>query len=105
MPDQEQPYWLYLLECANGSFYAGIAIDVEDRFVCHVLGTGAKYTRAHPPVRLAAARQYPSKGEALSAEYALKQLPRAHKLAFFEASERAEFHQQRPQRIRERQTG
>lgn len=80
------PYWLYLLECENGSYYAGIAADVEQRFISHVLGRGARYTRANPPVRIVAARQYASKGLALRAEYALKQLPRARKPAFFPLS-------------------
>jgi putative endonuclease len=78
------PYWLYLLECEGGSYYAGIAVDVEERFTRHVLGRGARYTRANPPLRVAAARLYPSKGSALSAEYALKQLPRAEKMKFFD---------------------
>ena len=29
-------YWLYLLECEGGSYYAGIALDVEQRFFLHV---------------------------------------------------------------------
>ncbi len=84
----ETSYTLYLLECEDGSFYAGIAKDVLDRFVRHVLGLGAAYTRSHPPTRILACRRYPSKGSALSAEYALKQLPKQRKLAFFEAVER-----------------
>jgi putative endonuclease len=77
------PYWLYLLECEGGSYYAGVALDVEQRFFHHVIGRGARYTRSHPPLRVLAAACYDSKGEALKAEYALKQLPRAGKLAFF----------------------
>ena len=77
------PCWLYLLECEGGSYYAGVALDVEERFILHVLGRGARYTRAHQPVRVLAAMQYASKGEALQAEYRLKQLPRGDKLAFF----------------------
>jgi putative endonuclease len=77
------PYWLYLLECENGFFYAGIAVDVEQRFFQHVFGLGAKFTRAWPPVRVLAACQYPDKGAALRAELQLKALPRAQKLAFF----------------------
>lgn len=84
-----KPYWLYLLECCDGSFYAGIALDVESRFVSHVLGRGAAYTRARPPVRVLAARQYSDKGQALSAEYALKQRSKPSKLTFFATSERA----------------
>ena len=77
------PYWLYLLECQGGAYYAGIAVDVEQRFFQHVFGLGAKFTRAWPPVRVLAARQYPDKGAALRAELQLKALPRAEKLAFF----------------------
>lgn len=65
-------------------YYAGIALDVEQRFFQHVFGLGAKFTRARPPARVLAAREYPSKGDALRAELQLKALPRAHKLAFFE---------------------
>lgn len=82
----DAPYWLYLLECENGSYYAGIAADVEERFFNHVFGRGARYTRANPPVRIVAVRQYESKGLALRAEYALKQLPRARKPGFFALS-------------------
>lgn len=77
------PYWLYLLECDGGVYYAGIALDVEQRFYRHVFGLGAKFTRARPPVRVLAARAYPSKGDALRAELKLKALPRSAKLAFF----------------------
>lgn len=105
MSETEQtPYWLYLLECDGGVYYAGVAIDVEKRFTQHVLGTGAKFTRARMPLSVLAARQYDSKGEALRAELQLKALPRAAKLAFFEESERADHHAQL-QRPRERQRG
>lgn len=77
------PYWLYLLECEGGVYYAGIAIDVEQRFFQHVFGLGARFTRARPPLRVLAAREYPSKGDALRAELQLKALPRAAKLSFF----------------------
>ena len=83
MSGKPQPYWLYLLECEGGSYYAGVALDVEERFFLHVFGRGARYTRANPPLRVLAAKRYASKGEALRAEYRLKQLPRADKLRFF----------------------
>ncbi|MBC7602729.1 MAG: GIY-YIG nuclease family protein [Ramlibacter sp.] len=78
-----KPYWLYLLECTDGVYYAGIALDVEERFYKHLFGLGAKFTRARPPVRVLAAREYPNKGDALRAELKLKSLPRSAKLAFF----------------------
>lgn len=78
-----KPYWLYLLECRGGSFYAGIAIDVAKRFQQHLTGKGAAYTRSRPPLRVLASQSYGSRSEALKAEYQLKQLPKARKLAFF----------------------
>jgi putative endonuclease len=96
MSKPETPYWLYLLECDGGTYYAGVAIDVEERFTRHVLGRGARYTRANQPLRVVAAREYPDKGSALSAEHALKQLPRASKMAFFELGETAAGQASRP---------
>ena len=69
-------------------YYAGIALDVEHRFLQHVFGAGARFTRARPPLRVLAAREYPNKGDALRAELQLKALPRARKLAFFEGAGR-----------------
>lgn len=80
----EFPYTLYLLECAGGRFYAGIARDVEKRFALHQAGKGAAFTRGWPPVRILATKVFECKGDALRAEYQLKQLPRAKKLEFFE---------------------
>jgi putative endonuclease len=83
------PYWLYLLECEGGAYYAGIAVDVEQRFFRHVFGVGARFTRAWPPLRVLAAREYPDKGAALRAEWQLKALPRGQKVAFFARSQAA----------------
>jgi putative endonuclease len=76
---------LYLLECENGSYYAGITTDLERRFAEHVFGIGARYTRANPPQRVIAARGYPDRASALRAEAALKKLPRSQKPGFFAA--------------------
>lgn len=79
-----KPYWLYLLECEGGSFYAGIALDVDARFKVHLTSPrGAAYTRAHKPLRVLARKEYPCKGDALRAEIAVKKLPKVKKLAFF----------------------
>jgi putative endonuclease len=76
-------YWLYLLECEGGVYYAGIAVDVEQRFYQHLFGVGAKFTRARPPIRVLAARVYPSRSHALKAELKLKALARSEKIGFF----------------------
>ncbi|MET0547709.1 MAG: GIY-YIG nuclease family protein [Xanthomonas sp.] len=85
----DSPWFLYLLECRNGSYYAGITPDLQARFQAHLRGTGAKYTRANPPLRLLASRAYPDRAAASRAEYALKRLPRGRKLAFLAEPEPA----------------
>ena len=78
-----QPWLLYLLECENGSYYAGITTDLERRFAEHVFGIGARYTRANPPARVVAVKAFPDRASASRAEAALKKLPRAGKLDYF----------------------
>jgi len=85
--DDGAPWFVYLLECDDGSYYAGITKDLRARLELHQEGKGAAYTRSHLPLQMLAAREYPSRGAALRAEYALKQLRRADKLSFFEAHE------------------
>ena len=67
-------WFLYVIECQDGSLYTGISTDVERRYAQHAAGKGARYTRAHPPKRLLLALEYPDQSAALKAEYALKQL-------------------------------
>jgi len=73
---------VYLLECKNGAFYAGITNDMDARFLAHTSGKGAKYTRANPPVKILATKVCMNKIEASQLEAQLKRLPRAKKLAF-----------------------
>lgn len=80
MQIDSDPWWLYVLECRGGVLYTGIAKDVEARFDAHLNGAGARFTRLNRPVRIVAKACLATKGEALRAEYALKQLPRASKL-------------------------
>lgn len=67
-------WFVYLIECRDGSIYTGIAIDVEARYAAHKSGRGARYTRSHPPRRLLAAIAYPDRSAASKAEYRIKRL-------------------------------
>lgn len=75
---------LYLLECKNGAFYAGITNNLEQRYAAHASGKGARYTRANPPVKILASKLYADRSAASVAEAQLKQLPRHKKLSFFD---------------------
>jgi DNA-binding protein HU-beta len=71
---------LYLVECADGSLYTGIATDVARRLKEHISGKGARYTRSRKVIRLVASRSIGSRSEALRAEIAIKRLPKEKKL-------------------------
>lgn len=68
------PWYLYLLECRDGSLYTGITTDVARRYAQHAAGKGARYTRARPPLRLLAQFTYPDRATASRAEHAIKRL-------------------------------
>ena len=83
------PWFLYLLECSDGSYYAGISTDVDARFRAHMSGKGARYTRAHPPLRILGMRTYADRAAASRAEWQIKQMPREHKLTWLLRAEPA----------------
>jgi putative endonuclease len=83
-------WYVYLIECRDGSVYTGIATDVQRRYAEHAAGKGARYTRAHPPLRLLASFQHPDRASASRAEYALKPLSPARKRALCNGNDDAE---------------
>ncbi len=73
--------WVYILECADGSYYTGWTNNVEKRFQAHCAGRGAKYTRAHPPLKIVYVKGFEDKSAAMKHEAAIKRLTRAQKAA------------------------
>ena len=71
---------VYILECADGSLYTGIARNLDARIAAHNNGTGAKYTRGRGPVKLLYQEPADDRSTALRREALLKQLSRAEKL-------------------------
>jgi putative endonuclease len=67
-------WFLYMIECTDGSLYTGIAIDVDARYAAHCSGRGARYTRSHPPHRLLGYEAHPDRSSASKAEYRVKRL-------------------------------
>jgi putative endonuclease len=74
-------WYLYLIECTDGSIYTGITVDVEKRYAAHAAGKGGRYTRSHRPVRLLAVFPHADRATASRAEYATKRLSAAAKRA------------------------
>ena len=78
--------WVYILECADGSFYVGSTRNLDGRLEQHQLGMGAAYTRRHGrrPVRLAWAAEFDNMGEAFLLEKQLQGWGRAKRIALIE---------------------
>ena len=72
-------HYVYVLECADGTFYTGYTTDPERRVREHDTGEGAKYTRGRTPVDLVHLETFDSKSAAMSREYEIKQFSRSRK--------------------------
>lgn len=77
--EKKNSHYFYVLECCDGSYYAGYTTDVKRRVEQHNKGKGAKYTRSRIPVQLIYSCEYETKTEAMQEEYAFKQLTRIKK--------------------------
>lgn len=80
---------VYIVECADGTLYTGVATDVAARIAVHNAGKGAKYTRGRLPVRLRYLEVVGDRGAALKREHAIKRLSRAAKLKMVSRRRRA----------------
>ena len=72
-------WYVYIVRCADGTFYTGVAKDVSARVSQHNLGQGSKYTRGRRPVKLVYQEQARDRGSAQRREAAIKQMSRAAK--------------------------
>lgn len=81
-------WFVYVIECRDGSLYTGIARDVAHRYAQHAAGKGARYTRAHPPAQVLATFAHADRSSALKAEHAIKQLSAQAKRALCRAAAR-----------------
>jgi predicted GIY-YIG superfamily endonuclease len=73
---------LYILECADGSFYIGHTDDLDRRMEQHDTGLGCAYTASRRPVKLIHTEAFETRYEALTMERKLKGWSRAKKLAY-----------------------
>lgn len=77
------PYTVYILECANGALYCGVAKDLEKRLEVHRSGKGSKYVRANMPFKVVYTRIFDNKIEAMKEEARIKNLSREEKKKLF----------------------
>jgi len=72
-------WYVYILECADHTFYTGITTNLDERLREHNEGNGARYTRGRRPLRLVYSEDAGDRSEAQSREYRIKQLSRKEK--------------------------
>lgn len=70
----------YIVECADGTYYTGWAVDPEKRVKVHNSGRGAKYTKTRLPVKLVYVEEQPDRKSAMKREIAIKRLGRDRKM-------------------------
>lgn len=72
-------WFVYIVECADGTLYTGITTDLDRRVREHNLGRGARYTRSRRPVVLRYHETQPDRAAASVREYGIKDLSRMEK--------------------------
>lgn len=82
--------YCYIVECADGTYYTGWAIDPAKRVAMHNKGRGARYTRTRCPVRLVYVEELPDRKSAMKREIAIKRMGRVGKSKLIQ-EERAKY--------------
>lgn len=71
--------YCYIVECSDGTYYTGWAMDPGKRVVVHNEGRGAKYTKMRRPVKLVYVEEQPDRSTAMKRERAIKKMTRSQK--------------------------
>lgn len=73
-------YFVYLIECGDGSIYTGITTNVKRRFSEHKNGKGGHYTSSKQVVRILYTEKLKTRSEATKREFEIKSWSRKDKL-------------------------
>ena len=85
MPPHERPTIVYMLRCADGSFYTGVTRrPLEERIGEHNRGALGGYTAARRPVQLVWSQEFHRVADAIAAERRIKGWSRRKKLALID---------------------
>ena len=79
-------FYMYILECSDGSYYVGHTYDLNKRISQHMLKLYEGYTAARLPVTLVGAQTFYTRDEAFAAERKVKKWARAKKEAFIKSN-------------------
>lgn len=79
----EKKWYVYLLECQDGSFYTGVTNDIDERMNAHATGKGSKYVYRKGFKEILRIKECKDRSEACKYEYEIKQLSKNEKLDWF----------------------
>jgi putative endonuclease len=79
----EKPWFVYILECQDGSFYTGVTNDLDKRMKTHAEGKGSKYVRHKRFKCLLRSKECKDRSDAQKAECEIKKLEKYDKLDWF----------------------
>ena len=82
------PFFVYLLECRDKTYYCGWATDSKKRLKAHNKGKASKYTKPRRPVTLVYQEACKSKSQAMKREAEIKSWSRLQKKALINGSRR-----------------
>ncbi len=77
--NDSKEWWVYIVQCRDGSYYTGSTPNIEQRIATHNSGKGAKYTRARLPVKIVFTEKKENHSQALKREFQIKSLKRDQK--------------------------
>ena len=80
-------YFVYILECIDGSLYTGYTNNLKQRFAKHVAGKGGHYTRSRKPTRICYSEEHATRSSALRREAEIKSWARIKKLQLIQSME------------------
>ncbi len=81
----KKKWYVYILECQDGSFYTGVTNNIDARMKAHANGKGSKYVNTKGFKKLLKAKLCKNKSHACKCEYAIKKLSRNKKLNWFDS--------------------
>ena len=73
------PYYTYIVECSDKTYYTGWTNHLEKRIETHNSGKWAKYTSGRLPVRMIYSESFENENDARKREYAIKKMTRMKK--------------------------
>lgn len=79
MTKSQRPWYVYILQCSDGKFYAGVTTDINERLKTHQEGRGSYFTRCRLPVKVVYSEPHDSQSSARKREMQIKKWGKRNK--------------------------